>query len=147
MNYSTVEVQRTHCSKVDAVKAISSLRHFIGQDQLYVIADLCRSAEEKQFFFDKVAELARITAVMPKVYEQDGKGDNALAHLHYFTGGCDWYITERDTSHEQHQAFGLADLGYGPELGYISIAELIEAGAEIDLHFTPKTLAQIKGRN
>ena len=62
---------------------------------------------------------------MHKVYEQGGKGDAAIVHLHYFTSSGDWYITERDTSVAQHQAFGSADLGYGPELGYISIAELI----------------------
>jgi hypothetical protein len=146
MNYSTIEVRRINSTKPEAASAARTLRHFIGTAQLLVISHACRG-EEKQFFFHKLAELAHVTTTMPKVYEQDGKGDNALAHLHYFTGGCDWYITERDTSHEQHQAFGLADLGYGPELGYISITELIEAGAEIDLHFQPKTLAQIKGRN
>ena len=45
---------------------------------------------------------------------------------------------------EQHQAFGLADLGMGAELGYISIVELLENGAELDLHFVPRTLEQIK---
>jgi len=67
-----------------------------------------------------------------------------IAHLHYFTGSGDWYITERDTSTEQHQAFGLADLGYGGELGYISIAELIANNVELDLHFTPQPLAQLR---
>ena len=80
---------------------------------------------------------------MPRGYEQDGKGDSAIAYLHYFTGSCDWYITERDTTDEQHQAFGLADLGYGPELGYISVQELIENGAELDLYFEPKPLKEI----
>lgn len=31
-----------------------------------------------------------------------------------------------------------------PEIGYISIAELVKNGAEIDLHFDPKTLGEIK---
>jgi hypothetical protein len=39
----------------------------------------------------------------------------------------------------QMQAFGIADLGMGAELGYISIPELLENGAELDLYF--KTLA------
>ena len=79
---------------------------------------------------------------MHKVYEQGGKGDAAIVHLHYFTSSGDWYITERDTSVAQHQAFGSADLGYGPELGYISIAELIANGAELDIHWTPRTLGE-----
>jgi len=57
----------------------------------------------------------------------------------------DWYITEKDMGDEQIQAFGLADLGMGfPELGYISIEELVENGVELDLHWTPKTLAEVK---
>lgn len=34
-------------------------------------------------------------------------------------------------------------MGY-PELGYISIAEIIECGGELDLHFTPATLKEIR---
>ena len=67
-----------------------------------------------------------------------------MVHLHYFTGSQDWYITERDTSEEQHQAFGLADFGDGGELGYISIAELIKHGVELDLYWKPRTLAEIR---
>jgi hypothetical protein len=68
---------------------------------------------------------------MPKVYEQDGLGKKAIAH-------------ERDTSADQHQAFGLVQLaGYDAEMGYISIAELIHTNrVELDLHWTPKTLSE-----
>lgn len=84
---------------------------------------------------------------MPLPYETDGQGSQAVARLHYFTGSADWYITERDSSAEQLQAMGLANLGYGCELGYISIAELISAGAELDLYWTPRTLAEIQGES
>jgi hypothetical protein len=50
----------------------------------------------------------------------------------YFTGGCDWWIVEKDSDPDhagQAQAFGIADLGMGAELGYISIPELLENGA------------------
>lgn len=77
-------------------------------------------------------------------YQTDGQGDQAVVQLHYYTQGCDWDITERDMEAEQLQAFGAADLGYGAELGYISIVEILECGAELDLHWTPKTLAAIK---
>ena len=43
---------------------------------------------------------------------------------------------------EQLQAFGLADLGYGPEYGYISIEELLENGVELDFHYRPRTVAE-----
>lgn len=38
----------------------------------------------------------------------------------------------------------LADLGQGfRELGYISLPEILEAGAELDFHFTPVTVGEI----
>ena len=100
--------------------------------------------EEKQYIFDKCVEMVDIIKNMPVTYEQDGKGKHAIAHLHYFKGGMDWYITEKDTETEQLQAYGHANLGFGfGELGYISIAELIQNDIELDLHFTPKTLEEI----
>ena len=135
-------------TKLDAANALKTLRGFIGDSQLRVIGDGCRG-EERQYFFDKLVEMADIVTRMPKTYETNGQGDNALAYLHYFSSNCDWFITEKDEDSDgegQIQAFGLADLGYGGELGYISIAELITLNVELDLHFTPSTLAQIKAR-
>ncbi len=115
-------------------------------NELKVLVDNMRK-EEKQFFFNKAVEIADTIKNMPVTYEQDGKGKNAVAYLHYFRGDADWYITEKDKEAEQIQAFGLADLGYGGELGYISIDELVGAGVELDLYFTPKTLGEIQENN
>lgn len=121
-----------------------TLKNFIGSAQLSVMGTIYHG-EEKAFISDKVAEYADRVSSMPKTYEQDGKGDNAVAYLHYFKGGMDWYITEKDIESEQNQAFGLADLGMGhPEMGYISINELIENDVELDLHFVPQTIGKIK---
>jgi len=97
-------------------------------------------------FRGKLLELAATIMNMPRTYEQDGKGDEAVAHLHYFKGSGDWYITEKDVDTDgagQIQAFGLVKL-WETELGYISIAELIQNGVELDLHFTPTTLGELK---
>ena len=130
---------------LDTLKAeVPLIRKFVSERQLISIA-VGAVGEEAQFFIDKGHEMAEIFKTMPKTYEQDGKGDDAIVYLHYFRGGADMYITERDMEDEQLQAFGLADLGMGyPELGYISIEELIENGFEIDLYWTPKTLAEVK---
>jgi hypothetical protein len=132
---------------MEAIEAIKTVREYMPTAELNAIARGCRS-EEKQFFFDKLVEMAQIINTMPVTYEQDGKGDQAIAYLHYFKGNQDWYITERDIGapgdFEQRQAFGLADLGYGAELGYISIVDLCTAGIELDLHFTPCTLGEIR---
>jgi hypothetical protein len=121
--------------------ALEELRQFIGKSQLAALRELFRG-EERQYFIDKVCELRDLVAGMPKIYEQEGKGDSAIIHLHYFIGNCNWYITEKDSEKEQQQAFGLADLGYGPEYGYISIEELLENGVELDFYYRPRTIAE-----
>jgi hypothetical protein len=134
-------------------ESANDLKPFMGKGQLATMVEHARTSEEKVFFIGKLVEMAALVAAMPKTYDLDGKGDEALVTLHYFAGGsANWYITEKDASAAEgeepghHQAFGLADLGYGPELGYISIPELLEAGAELDLHFTPKTLGELKAK-
>jgi len=134
----------TDASTLDAA-TLAALRRFIGPAQMAVIQHAMRG-EEGAFFVGKMIEYAERIASMPKTYETDGKGDEAIAQLHYFTGGCDWYITEKDCEDVQHQAFGLACI-HESELGYISIVDLLRCRAELDLHFTPRTLAEIrKGR-
>jgi hypothetical protein len=98
--------------------------------------------------FDALIEAAATTiAAMPVSYEQDGKGEEATAFLHYFSAGSDWYISEKDADGGVDQAFGLAILNGdtdNAELGYISIRELVANGVELDLHFTPATLGSLK---
>lgn len=122
------------------------LNHFVGRSQMSCIRSLS-AGEEGRFFLDKLAELNLLVGTMPKTYETDGQGMNAVAYLHYFRGGSDWYITERDCETEQEQAFGFVVLnGWidDAELGYISIVELLQYGVELDLFWEPKTLAEIK---
>jgi len=130
----------------DVIKAVHTVKTFVGDNQLEAMGDGVRG-EEGEFFKTLFVELAERINTMPKTYEQDGKGDEAIVYLHYFRGNMDWYITEKDMGDEQIQAFGLADLGMGfPELGYISIEELVQNGIELDLYWTPKTLAEVKSQ-
>lgn len=123
---------------------LADLRRWIGPAQLAAMRSGLRG-EESAYFRERFAAVAATVAAMPATYAQDGMGDRAVAHLHYFTSGADWWITERDAEPEQLQAFGLADLFHdGGELGYISIVELLANGAELDLHFTPRTLAEVR---
>lgn len=107
--------------------------------------------EEGQFFADTVTRISAIWRDTPKTYETDGQERDALARLHWFTGGCDWWLVEKDIDSDgegQIQAFGVADLGQGcRELGYISLVEILDAGAELDFHFTPVTVGELlKGK-
>lgn len=123
----------------------ADLAQFVSEGQWRVML-AGTHGEEREYFLAKFKEFGERVASMPRTYGQDGKGVQAVAYLHYFTSSGDWYITERDSDEDgegQCQAFGLADLGYGGELGYISIRELIKAGADLDLHFQPTTLESI----
>lgn len=147
----------TPLKRIDILPDIKHLKAFIAPQQISAIAHAMRG-EEGQYFIDKIREIADLIRDMPGAYEQDGLGDEAIVYLHYFYGSGDWFITEKDddrlaalcgkeiddNSTKQHQAFGFVDIGYGGELGYISIAELIAHDIELDLHWTPRTLREIK---
>jgi hypothetical protein len=128
-----------------ARRALKELDQFIGGGQRRAVLQ-CFNGEERKWFFDKILDLHRLITTMPKTYGQDGKGDQAVVYLHYFAGGqANAWITERDMEPEQHQAFGLADLfGDGGELGYISLGEWLGNNAELDFHFTPCTLGELR---
>lgn len=126
-----------------------AIRHFFSRDQFLAVAFASdpKNSEEADFFLGKLIDLAQQIDTMPKTYEQDGKGDQATAYLHYFLNGSDWYITEKDVDGGIQQAFGYAILNGDEEmaeLGYISIEELTQCGVELDLHFTPCTLAELE---
>ena len=130
----------------DLIKAVKTVQPFIGPAQLEVMGDACRG-EEREFFKLMFVKLAEKVTTMPKTYQTDGQGDNAIVHLHYFLNDMNWYITERDMEDEQIQAFGWCDLGWDcPELGYVSIEEITAAGAELDLYWTEKTLGEVKAK-
>jgi hypothetical protein len=82
----------------------------------------------------------------PKLYAQDGKGDEALVHVKLFdpTGSWTWFITEFGPA--ENTAFGLVN-GHEAEVGYIDLNELANVsgrmgiGIEIDMQFKPQTLA------
>lgn len=124
------------------------LKPYLPRTQYLVLCDLIFSGEEKDYFCEKVGEYAARIANMPKTYEQDGKGDDAIVYLHYFYGSVDAWITEKDMEGGVDQAFGLVNLEgtgvEGAELGYVSIRELVDAGVSLDLNWEPKPIKEIK---
>jgi len=99
-----------------------------------------------------------IEKTLPAPYAQDGKGEDAVVHIKFFSpvGAATWFITEYDP--EERVFFGYADLyGQGPEggaeLGYVSLDELESVrlpfglGIERDIHWTPCTLAEAKAKH
>jgi hypothetical protein len=124
----------------------ATLKKFMGNNQVEVIKELSKG-EEGEYFEEVAEKLVSTFKTMPKTYGQDGKGDDAVVYLHYFYGCFDWYITEKDTEDPQYQAFGMANMGYAyAELGYINIEELKANNVELDFHWTPKTIGEIKAK-
>ena len=70
---------------------------------------------------------AEVLAAIPPLYgtEKVGEADK-IVHLHYFVGGCDWWVVEYDPT--ERLAFGYACLGdpQMAEWGYIPLDELVE---------------------
>jgi len=97
----------------------ATLKDFINPSQLSTMVANTKG-EEGEFFIEKIEELNNTINKMGGYGSQDGKGNDAIVYLHYFYGGFDWYITEKDTveGEPQLQAFGYADMGF-PELGII----------------------------
>lgn len=130
---------------LQAASRIPVIRHFLSQAQLTVLANCCRG-EEGEFFLQAIISFAERISAMPVTYGQEGAGEQAIVYLHYFLGGSDWYITEKDVCGGVKQAFGYAIINGDDqmaELGYISIKELVRCGAELDLYFTPRPLGEV----
>jgi len=66
-------------------------------------------------------------AEFPRLYDtEDVPFDEKIIYMHFFIGGCDWYIAEY--SSKERVFFGYANLGDDQmaEWGYISLDELEE---------------------
>ena len=88
---------------------------------------------------------------IPTLYSQEKAGDQAIVHAKFFTPDSDWtwFVLEYDP--EQGLFFGLV-CGQEKELGYFRLDELqtskgpMGLAIERDIHWKPKTLAEIKAK-
>lgn len=87
---------------------------------------------------------------LPPYGAQDGKGDDAIAYVKFFSpySGWTWFATEFDS--ENREFFGLV-VGFETELGPFSLDELEACkgpmgvhGVERDRGFKPTTLGEIR---
>lgn len=148
---SYVGVEPLKVNKRQAIEALNRLRPLMASRQSEAVAKLMRG-EEGEFFMDKMVELAQLVDLMPVTYNQRNESD-PIAYLHYFFGGSDWYIAEKDVEGEVDQAWGFACLNgdmMNAEYGYISIAELVElklqfgVTVDLDFHFKPTRMSLVK---
>ena len=92
-----------------------------------------------------------IRASLPKIGSIEDEGLDALARVKFFTpdAGWTWYASEFDGT---DLFFGLA-VGFEPELGYFSLAELSQVRGKLglpverDRWFTPTPLRELLAKH
>ncbi len=133
----------------DYTTNLEIVRPFISKGQLDYLVHLYHG-EEKQGAVDILTHIGNIIKDMPKTYETDKvEANNKIIYLHYFIGGSDWYIVEKDKNKDQSQMFGYAILNGDHEMaewGYVSALELKENNVELDFYWTPKKFSEVKGK-
>lgn len=73
---------------------------------------------------------------------------NDIAYLHYSVGTTDYYITHRDRDTQQRNAFGAIDTGgMFMQMDYVSVHEILRAGAVLDFDWKPVPVKEIKTRS
>lgn len=130
--------------------------HFMPTSQRFSFLEAL-NGEEAEFFIDNLWELAKTIRGIPVTYNtEDVETADKVLHLHYFGGGVDAWIVERDVGDTpdqngegpQLQAFGKITICGGgweeAEWGYISIQELIENGIELDFYWEAKTVKEME---
>lgn len=126
------------------------LKPYINPSQLRVMFENV-AGEEGEWFRDKLSELVKTIKAHPRTYDTNSKEESDIwIKLHYFTPSGDAYITELDrgaasnNDADQAQAYGYVKMNGDLEGGYVSIQEWIANRAELDLHFKPITLEDLK---
>jgi hypothetical protein len=129
----------------EALKTLDMMNKFkvIGMLQYRTLREFILQSEESDFFATIVGEVANIVADTPDLYSQDGAGEKAIVHLHYFNGNYDAWITELNLG--TRVAFGKASSSGASdaEYGYISLQELFDNDVELDLYWTPIPIGEV----
>ncbi|MBS0571865.1 MAG: hypothetical protein JSS08_01230 [Proteobacteria bacterium] len=104
--------------------------------------------EEGAYLSEVAATLNRRILEMPVTYQSGQEdGDQATVYLHYFLRGSDVWVLEKDRSGGLSQVFAFVVLNGDyqmAELGYTDLSLLLATGFELDFHFAPRTLAEVK---
>jgi hypothetical protein len=112
--------------KKERVKMSGFLKMLTPKSQFFAML------EEWEAHAGAIERMNEIVDKMPRLHETDSKefkGRHPLA-LHYFLGGCDWYISEWDRG---DNLFGYVILNNDVETsawGYISLSELLHIESE-----------------
>ena len=106
--------------------------------------DLERCSDPRSAFNRPAYRYLRQSDNVPALMTGEESGSTALVKL--FSGAATWWIAEYNPG--TRQAFGMVDLGYGPEMGDFNMADVVSVRTmglpvERDLHFTPSPLVTL----
>lgn len=153
---------------IAVTQLVESVKSFFPKGQLQMMVDAIYDTEDedwqanRDYYIGILQRFQKTFEQMPKTYDTEpqvpegltdeeasdyirAQAGEAMVYLHYFAGGCDWWITEKDRCPEQFQAFGVASLnGWQPEFGYISLEELADIMVvNLDFDWQPTKLKDI----
>ena len=123
------------------------IARFMGWPQWASLQSLMSGSEESEFFQRVAADLAQRIEAMPVIGGKEDSDAAQTVYLHYFLGASDVWVLEKDVGGgvEQVFAFALLNADYQmAELGYVDLSELLLLGFELDFHFSPKPLAEVR---
>lgn len=122
----------------ETLRTLYGLRNFICERQRAALRPFILYGDLA--VVNQIRTLSLVIDYLPKMY---GGGYNAMVYLHYYMKGYDAWITELYRAN--CMAFGKARIGQGdPEYGYISIKELVDNNALVDLYWVPTPIEGIK---
>lgn len=141
------------------LNGVSLLGNFMPYAQRLALLDALRGEEGEAIAEVVMRAVNRIRGTPLTCQTEGEETSEKLLHLHYFMGGVDAWIVERDVGegdteapgageNDQIQAYGKITLFGGgweeAEWGYISIYELIQYGVELDLYWEPKPVKEME---
>ena len=123
------------------------LATYMGHPQWVVLQSLMDGSEESGFFKEIAAHLRRSGEAMPAAGGQRLDEEAPMVYLHYFLGASDVWVLEKAEGGGVEQVFAFSLLNGDhqmAELGYVDLSELLLVGFELDFHFEPKPLSEVR---
>ena len=123
------------------------LANYMGRSQWVVLQSLMDGSEESGFFKEIAAHLRRSVEAMPTAGGQRLDEEAPMVYLHYFLGASDVWVLEKAEGGGVEQVFAFSLLNGDhqmAELGYVDLSELLLVGFELDFHFEPKPLSEVR---
>jgi hypothetical protein len=147
------KIEEPEYTMKDFTESIIIVRDFIGWGQVDALSRLYRS-KERGAAVEIVERLRKVIEEMPETRGTEGiETPDKIVYLHYFTGGSNWYVVEKDIGAEgekepikQYQAYGYVILNQdeqNAEWGYVDIETLKKSNVELDFHWDPKPFSEV----